>query len=121
MHIMPFIFIGNNQICTTGYTIPNMGEYGAYDIVVNLLQKAPGNNKIFKINFDNYAREVEGNKRTFDINGYIKKAVEILENELNNDKPTIAMAMKYIIEENPSVFKGFQNLYKDQYAQYLKK
>ena len=58
--------LGNLISKRTGYTIPNMGEYGAYDIVVNLLQKAPGNNKIFKINFDNYAREVEGGKRTFD-------------------------------------------------------
>jgi len=27
--------------------------------------------------------------------GFITKAVEILEKELNNDKPSIAMAMKY--------------------------
>ena len=53
--------------------------------------------------------------------GYIKKAVEILEKELNNDKPSIAMAMKYIIENNPKAFVGFEKIYKDRYAQYLKK
>ena len=81
--------------------IPNMGEYGAYDVVVNLIHKATGNNKDFKNNFVNCAQEVEGDKRTFDNNGYIKKAVEILDKELNNDKPSITMAMKYIIENNP--------------------
>ena len=43
----------------TGYTIPNTGEYGAYDVVVNLISKATRNNKNFKNNFVNYAREVK--------------------------------------------------------------
>ena len=113
--------LGNLTWKGSVYKIPNMGEYGAYDVVVNLLSKATGNNKIFKNNFVNYGQEVEGDHRTYDINGYIKKAVEILEKELNNDNHSIALAMKYIIEKNPKALIGFQNLYKDRYAQYLKK
>ena len=102
--------LGNLISKRTGYTIPNMGEYGAYDVVVNLIHKATGNNKDFKNNFVNYAQEVEGDKRIFDNNGYIKKAIEILEKELNNDKPGIALAMKYIIENNPKALVGFNNI-----------
>ena len=61
--------------------IPNMGEYGAYDVVVNLLHKATGDNKKFKNNFINYTREVEKDLRSYETKdnmGYIKKAEEIL-------------------------------------------
>ena len=47
--------------------------------------------------------------------------MEILEAELNNDKHNIAMAMKYILENNPKALAGFEKIYKNQYAQYLKK
>ena len=103
------------------YSIPNEGDYKAYDVVVNLLHKASGNNKTFKINFVNYAQEVEGDCRTYDVKGYINKAVEILGEELNNDNRGIAIAMKYIIDNNPNVLKRFKDIYKKQYAQYLKK
>jgi len=33
----------------------------------------------------------------------------------------MAMAMNYIIEKNPKVFAGFEKIYENQYAQYLKK
>ena len=113
--------LGNLTWKGSVYKIPNMGEYGAYDAVVNLIHKATGDNKKFKNNFVNYAQEVEGDKRTFDNNGYIKKAVEILEKELNNDKPSIALAMKHIIEKNPRALVGFGKTYTNQYAHYLKK
>ena len=85
------------------------------DVVVKLIQKASGDNKTFKTNFINYVKDVEKDLRSYDTKDnkrYITKAVEILEEELNNDKPSIALAMKYIIEENPSVFKGFKDVYK---------
>ena len=69
----------------------------------------------------NMSEEWERSYDTKDNKRYVTKAVEILEEELNNDKPSIALAMKYIIEENPSVFKGFKDVYNDKYAQYLKK
>ena len=50
-----------------------MRDYRAYDVVVNLLHKASGDNKIFKMNFVNYAQEVEGDRRTYDVKGYINK------------------------------------------------
>ena len=101
-----------------------MGEYGAYDVVVNLLSKATGNNKDFKSNFVNYAREVENDLRSYatkDNMGFITKAVEILKNELKNDNHSIALAMNYIIKKNPKVLAGFKGIYENQYAQYLKK
>ena len=65
--------LGNLTWKGSVYKIPNMGEYGAYDVVVNLIHKATGDNKKFKNNFVNYAQEVEGDKRAFDNNGYIKR------------------------------------------------
>ena len=53
--------------------------------------------------------------------GFITKAVEILEKELNNDKPCIAMIMKYIIDKNPKILASFGKIYNSQYGQYLKK
>ena len=97
-----------------------MGEYGAYDVVVNLLSKATGNNKDFKRNFVNYSRQVE-NYATKDNMGFITKAVEILKNGLKNDNHSIALAMNYIIEKNPKVLAGFKGIYENQYAQYFKK
>ena len=41
------------------YSIPVEGDYKAYDVVVNLLHKASGKNKTFKMNFANYVREKE--------------------------------------------------------------
>ena len=41
--------LGNLISKRTGYTIPNMGEYGAYDVVVNLIHKATGTIKILRI------------------------------------------------------------------------
>ena len=106
------------------YKIPNMGEYNAYDVVVNLLQKATGNNKIFKTNFVNYAQQVEKDLRIYttdDNMGYITKAVDILKNELNKYNRAIAIAIKHIIEKNPKVLAGFKKIYEKQYAQHLKK
>ena len=65
--------LGNLTWKGSVYTIPNMGDCGVYDVVVNLIHKATGNNKNFKNNFVNYAQEVEGDKRAFDNNGYIKR------------------------------------------------
>ena len=116
--------LGNLISKRTGFNIPNMGEYGAYDVVVNLLHKASGDNKIFKMNFVNYAREVEKDLRSYatdDNMGYITKAVDILKNELNNDNRAIAIAMNHIIENNPKVFAGFKKIYEKQYVNYLKK
>ena len=116
--------VGNLISKRTGYTIPNMGEYGAYDVVVNLISYNTGNNAKFKDNFVNYAREVEKDLRSYatkDNMGFITKAVEILKNELKNDNHSIALAMNYIIEKNPKVLVGFKGIYENQYAQYLKK
>ena len=116
--------IGNLTWKGSVYKIPNMGDYRAYDVVVNLIHKASGNNKTFKNNFVDYAREKEGDHRSYDTNdnkGFITKAVEILEKELNNDKPSIAMAMKYFIENNPKAFVWFQDLYNTKSAKHLKK
>ena len=104
--------------------IPNMEEYGAYDVVVNLLHKAMGDNKKFKNNFINYTQEVEKDLRSYETKdnmGYITKAEEILKKELNNGVHNIALAMKYIIEKNPNVYAGFKKKYENQYAHYLKK
>ena len=60
-------------------------------------------------------REAEDDKRTFNNDGYVDKAVEILEKELNNDKPSIALAMKHIIKNNPKVLERFKKIYTDQY------
>ena len=101
-----------------------MREYGAYEVVVNLLSKGTGDNKTFKTNFVNYAKNVENDLRSWDAKGnkgYITKAIEILEKELNNDKPSVALAMKYIIEKNPDVYKGFKDVYEDKYVNFLKK
>ena len=101
-----------------------MGDYRAYDVVVNFLHKGTGNNKIFKANFINYAREVEKDLRSYETKDnmtYVTKAEEILKKELNNDEHNIALAMKYIIEKNPNVYAGFKKKYENQYAQYLKK
>ena len=106
------------------YSIPNMGDYKAYDVVINLLQKASGDNKNFKMNFVNYAKGKEGDRINYDTKdnmGYITKAIEILGNELNNDNRGIAIAMKHIIENNPKVYAGFKNIYENRYAWYLKK
>ena len=76
--------LGNLTWKGSVYKIPNMGEFKAYDVVVNLLLKASGDNKIFKNNFMNYAREVEKdsiNYNTKDNKGFIQKAIKILENE----------------------------------------
>ena len=43
--------LGNLTWKGTIYTIPNMGNYKAYDVVINLLHKATGDNKTFKNNF----------------------------------------------------------------------
>ena len=43
------------------------------------------------------------------------KAVEILEKELNNDKPSIALAMKHIIKNNPKILERFKKIYTDHY------
>ena len=77
-----------------------MRDYKAYDVVVNLLHKASGKNKTFKMNFVNYVREKENDLRSYDTTdnkGYITKAVEILGNELNNDNRGMAIAMNYIL------------------------
>ena len=105
----------------TGYKIPRLGEQGAYDVVVNLIKHYTGKNKTFKDNFVEYAQKEENDKRTYNNDTFITKAVEILEKELNNDKPSIAMAMKYIIEKNLNTLVGFKNIYNSQYAWYLKK
>ena len=116
--------LGNLTWKGTVYDIPNWGQNKAYDVVIKLI--SPGNKSLgsFKDSFAKYAREVENDRRIYqtkDNKGYITKAVEILEKELNNDKPSIALAMKYIIEKNPSVYKGFQDVYKNKYTDYLKK
>ena len=113
--------LGNLTWKGSVYKIPNMGDYRAYDVIVKLINHSTGTNKIFKENFANYVREVEDDKRSFNNDGYVDKAVEILEKELNNDKPSIALAMKHIIEKNPKALVGFEKTYKNQYAQYLKK
>ena len=76
--------LGNLTWKGSVYKIPNMGDYRAYDVVVNLLSKGTGDNKTFKTNFINYAREVEKDLRSYDTKDnkrYITKAVEILEEE----------------------------------------
>jgi len=113
--------LGNLTWKGTVYTILNMGDYKAYDVVVNLINHSTGKNKIFKENFANYAREVENDRRTFNNDGYVDKAVEIIEKELNNDKPNIALAMKHILEKNQKTLAGFEKIYRSQYADYLKK
>jgi len=57
--------LGNLVSKRTGYVIPDMGEYGAYDVVVNLISYNTGNNAKFKDNFVNYAREVEKDLRSY--------------------------------------------------------
>ena len=77
--------LGNLVSKRTGYVIPGMGEYGTYDVVVNLISYDTGNNAKFKDNFVNYAREVEKDLRSYatkDNMGFITKAVK---NELKND------------------------------------
>ena len=103
------------------YSIPNMGDYKAYDVAVNLIKYSTRNNKIFKENFTSYAREVENDKRTFNNLGYVDKAVEILGNELNNNKRAMAIAMEHIIDKNPNVYAEFKKIYENQYVDYLKK
>ena len=76
------------------------------------------------MNFVNYVKETENDRRIYntkDNMGYITKAIEILGNELNNDNRGIAIAMKYIIDNNPKVLEGFKTIYTNQYAKYLKK
>ena len=98
-----------------------MGDHKAYDVVVNLINYNTGKYKTFKNNFVDYVREKENDRRTFNYDGYVAKAVEILGNELNNDNLGIAMAMNHIIKNNPNILKGFKDIYENQYAQYLKK
>ena len=78
--------LGNLPSKRTGYVITNMGEYGAYDVVVNLINYYTGKYKTFKDNFVTYAQEKENDKRTYNNDGYVAKAVEILEKELNKGK-----------------------------------
>ena len=87
---------------------------------------SPGNKstRSFKDNFVKYAREKENDQRSYetkDNRGFITKAVEILEDELNNDKPSIVLAMNYIIHKNPDIIKGFKNIYTARNVPYLKK
>ena len=116
--------LGNLMWKGTVYDVANWGNYKAYDVILNLISygnKSPGS---FKYSFVKYAREKENDRRSYDTTdnkGYITKAVEILEDELNNDKPSIALTMKYIIDKNPNILKGFKNIYTTRYAEYLKK
>ena len=106
------------------YSIPNMRDYKAYEVVVNLLDKATGVNRDFKTNFIAYAKGKEGDRINYDTRdnmGYVTKAIEILGEELNNDKRDMAIAMKYIIDNSTFVYAKFKEIYKEQYANYLKK
>ena len=103
------------------YKIPKLGDYKAYDVVVNLVHKASGNDKIFKYNFVKYVEDVEGERKTYDVNEYINKAIEILKEELNYDKHNVAMAMNYITENNLKALERFKDRFNDEYARYLKK
>ena len=116
--------LGNLTWKGTVYDIPNWGQNKAYDVVIKLLSrgnKSPGS---FKDSFAKYALEVEKDRRSYqtdDNKGFITKAVEILQDELNNDEPSIAMAMKHIIDKNKDILSGFGKIFRSQYADYLKK
>ena len=64
--------LGNLISKRTGYTILNTGEYGAYDVVVNLINYYTGKYARFKDNFVIYAQEEEKDKRTFNNDGCSK-------------------------------------------------
>ena len=69
----------------------------------------------FKNNFENYARDA-GDKRTFNNKWYANKALEILQEELNNDNATIAFVMRDLLNNNSSALADFKDLYNKYYA-----
>ena len=69
----------------------------------------------FKNNFEEYARNA-GDKRTYNNKWYATKALEILQEELNNDNATIAYVMSDLIQRNPNTLAHFRDLYKKHYA-----
>ena len=68
----------------------------------------------FKDNFEEYARN--GDKRTYNNKWYATKALEILQEELNNDNATISYVMSDLIQRIPSALTDFKNLYNKHYA-----
>ena len=69
----------------------------------------------FKNNFENYARDA-GDKRTFNNKWFPNKALEILQEELNNDNATIAFVMRDLLNNNSSTLADFKNLDNKYYA-----
>ena len=70
---------------------------------------------IFKTNFEEYAKQA-GDKRIYNTKWYAVKALEILQEELNNDNATIAYVMKDLIQRIPSTLADFKELYNKHYA-----
>jgi len=101
----------------TIYDIPNVGKYNARQVVENLIKSKKESVMVtsFKNNFEKYAEHV-GDKRTYNNKWYATKALEILQEELNNDNATIAYVMSDLIQRNPNTLADFKELYKKHYA-----
>ena len=101
----------------TIYDIPNLGKLNARQVVENLIKSKKGSVIVasFKNNFENYASNA-GDKRNYDNKWYATKALEILQEELNNDNATIAYVMSDLIQRIPSTLADFKELYNKYYA-----
>ena len=99
------------------YEIPNVGKYNARQVVENLIRPKKGSVIVtsFKDNFENYASNA-GDKRVYNNKWYATKALEILQEELNNDNATIAYVMNDLLERIPGALADFRDLYKKYYA-----
>ena len=99
------------------YDIPNVGKYNARQVIENLIKPKTGSVIVtsFKTNFENYASNA-GDKRTYNNKWYATKALEILQEELNNDNATIAYVMNDLLERIPGALADFRDLYKKYYA-----
>ena len=94
-----------------------MGKLNARQVVENLIKSKKGSVIVssFKNNFEDFARS-QGDKRTYNNKWYAIKALEILQEELNNDNATIAFVMSDLLKNIPSALADFKDLYNKHYA-----
>ena len=112
-----FDLYGNLISKGTIYDIENMGKYNGRQVVENLIKPKKGSVMVpvFKTNFKEYAKQA-GDKRIYNNKWYAVKALEILQEELNNDNATIAYVMKDLLERIPNALADFKELYNKHYA-----
>ena len=119
--IVQELFDPNGNLIWKGMTFELAGkQYDTPEFVLNLIKYNTSNQiKIFKNAYEQ-RQQTLGDKSTYNNQKYVNKAIEILIQQLNNNKQNIALVMKAIIDKE-KVLKEFSNVFNKDYAQYLKK